>query len=297
MKKIKLAIFSNFFINNEERLQRMKDSFFSFKDINPNEWAINIRGKLKYKAGEFLKKEIGDNLNLNYLENRRGWFYDSSIIASKIESDYVMFWIEDNILVSHPKKLNNCIIEMDQYKVDQLWYSFFTKDVQKKFAIVKPYKIGKYITVTELDHKTCREIRKKLKNDFYYIAVVSIMNKNFFMIVLLSNRPFLKRWPRYLPFDFEKKSRDKIVPVILHALPNEELFVNIDDDRDEKEYSLISRGLYPNRISRAEMKINEYEFMSNTNKIKKILKNINFLTKLNRFIKRIFYTLNLFFNK
>lgn len=297
MEKIKLAIFSNFFIDNEERLQRMKDSFFSFKDINPNEWVINIRGKLKYKAGEFLKKEIRDNLNLNYLENRRGWFYDSSIIANKIESDYVMFWIEDNILISHPKKLNNCIIEMDQYKVDQLWYSFFTKDVQKRFAIVKPYKIGKYITITELDYKTCGEIRKTLKNDFYYIAVVSIMSKNFFMKVLLSNKPFLKRWPRYLPFDFEKKSRDKIVPVVLHALPNEELFVNIDDDRDEKEYSLISRGLYPNRISREEMKVNEYEFMSKTNKIKKFLKNIKFLRKLNRLIKRILYTLNLFFNK
>ena len=64
MKKVSLAIFfANFFINNEERLQRMK-VFYSFKDINSNEWIINIRGKFKHKAGEFLKNELGNNLRL-----------------------------------------------------------------------------------------------------------------------------------------------------------------------------------------------------------------------------------------
>ena len=33
--------------------------FFSFKDINSNEWIINIRGKFKHKAGEFLKMNWG----------------------------------------------------------------------------------------------------------------------------------------------------------------------------------------------------------------------------------------------
>ena len=41
---ISLAIFANFFIDNEERLQRMKDSFKSFESIKPQEWIINIRG-------------------------------------------------------------------------------------------------------------------------------------------------------------------------------------------------------------------------------------------------------------
>ena len=48
---ISLAIFANFFIDNEERLQRMKDSFKSFKSIKPQEWIINIRGKYKIDAG------------------------------------------------------------------------------------------------------------------------------------------------------------------------------------------------------------------------------------------------------
>mgnify|MGYP001259800870 CR=1 FL=1 len=296
MKKPLLAIFSNFFINNEERLQRMKDSFYSFKDIDPNEWVINIRGKLKYKAGDFLQKEIGSKLNLHYLQNSKGWFYDSSIIANKIKSNYVMFWIEDNILISSPDMLTNCIFEMEKFKVDQLWYSFFTEDVKNRFSIIKPHKVGNYITITQLNSETCKEIRKKLKTDFYYVSVISIMRVNFFMKVLLSNKPYIKRWPRYLPFDFEKKSLDKIEPIILHALPNQELFVNIDDDRDEKKYSLISRGLYPNRVSREDMKVREYEFMS-TNKIKILLKKVKIFSKLNMYVKRLLYTVNLFFNK
>ena len=54
-----LAIFANFLIDNEERFQRMKDSFNSFKDAKPNQWVVNIRGSYKDEAGDFLKKELG----------------------------------------------------------------------------------------------------------------------------------------------------------------------------------------------------------------------------------------------
>ena len=64
-----LTIFANFYIDNEERLQRMKDSFNSFKKIQPLEWIINIRGSYKYKAGEYLKDNISQNISINYLKN------------------------------------------------------------------------------------------------------------------------------------------------------------------------------------------------------------------------------------
>ncbi len=42
-----LTIFANYFINDEERFLRLKDSFWSFKDVNPLKWVINVRGKYK----------------------------------------------------------------------------------------------------------------------------------------------------------------------------------------------------------------------------------------------------------
>jgi len=78
--QVSLAIFANFFIDNEERFLRMKDSFKSFKEIQPNEWIINIRGKYKFQAGQFLQTELGNKLNLSHLNSGFGWFYDSKKI-------------------------------------------------------------------------------------------------------------------------------------------------------------------------------------------------------------------------
>jgi hypothetical protein len=261
---------------------------------------INIRGQLKYQAGEFLKNEIGKKLELFYLQSRRGWFHDSKIILNKMHANYILFWIEDHILISSPEILNNCIIEMSEFNVDQLWYSFLTKEIKARFNILKTHKKGRFITVTKLDYESCSKIRNKLKNDFYTVSAVSIINKNFFMKVLTSHKPYLKRWPRHLPFDFEKKSSDKISPIIWHSLPNQELFVAIDDDRDEIGYSLISRGLYPNRIDKNYLKTLEYK---NSyiwkKKIKKFFsgKCTKYFLLMFRYMNRIYNTFNLFFNK
>ncbi|MAJ45189.1 MAG: hypothetical protein CMF96_10670 [Candidatus Marinimicrobia bacterium] len=293
-----LAIFSNFFIDNEERLQRMKDSFYSFKDINPKEWVINIRGSLKYDAGNFLKSELNENLNLSYVEGGSGWIQDSLKISRQISSDYVFFWIEDHIMIASPDELKNCILEMKEFNIDQLWYSFLIDKVKTNFSLVNPYKIGKHITVVKYDFQNCSKITKVV-GDFYTISCVSIMNKNFFLKILSSNKPFLKRFHRKLPFDFEKLSSDKVTPIILHSLPNSELFVSIDDDLCQPGYSLISRGLYPDRISRDNMKVLEFGYFEKIKiKIKKIipLKIIQLILWPFKFFRRLFYTLNFLIN-
>ncbi len=74
----------------------------------------------------------------------------------------------------------------------------------------------------------------------------------------MHKRPYLRRWPIHLPFDFEKLSKDEVAEVIFTALPEKELFAAIDDDHGQVNYSLISRGLYPNRLSREELKRLEF---------------------------------------
>ena len=299
MAQPSLAIFSNFFIDNDERLQRMKDSFFSFRDINPKEWVINIRGSLKYKAGNFLKKELGEDLNLFYLQSKQGWMHDSLMISKKINSDYVFYWIEDHILISSPTDLKNCILEMNEFNVDQLWYSFLTNKIRKNFSIVEPYKLGKYIKIIKLDSKNCSKIRSSA-GEFYTVSSASIFCKNYFMKILSSHKPYLKRFHKDLPFNFEKASKDNIFPVIWHSIPNHEQFVAIDDDRDDPGSCLISRGLYPNRISRVELKSSESGIFSGRKiKLEKIIPKILRapLIPVLFFISRVYNTINLYWNK
>lgn len=299
MDRTSLAIFANFFIDNEERLQRMKDSFHSFKGSNPNQWVINIRGQLKHQAGDFLKNEIGNKLQLFYLESRRSWFCDSRIIVKNIISNYVLFWIEDHILVAKTNFFNNCIAEMNKFKADQLWYSWFTSD-KKVFSTIKPYKVGNYIKLYKLNLKASLKIQRNYFNNFYNVTCVSIMKKKFFMKIIFSNKPYFKRWARNLPFDFEKQAKDKVATVIWHAMPKKELFASIDDDHFTPEDSLISRGLYPNRASREFMKKIEHGHSTLARvKLRKLTPAIirPFILELFRFGKRIVYTINFFWNK
>lgn len=299
-----LTIFANFYIDNEERLQRMKDSFNSFKKIQPLEWIINIRGSYKYKAGEYLKDNISQNISINYLNSIFGWNYDTRKLFKNINGEYILNWIEDHILISEPNLLNNCILEMKNYNIDQLWYSWFNTSVMKDILIVDELHHGKFITSRKLNSLSCakiREFRKKngFEKDFCSVSAQSIIKKTFFKKILFSNKPFFKRYPRKTPHDFEKRSKDEITEEIIHAFPNQELFVSIDDDFSCDGYSLISRGLYPNRMSRKEIAFLENPSTPLRKKIKNIIPKI-FLPIVIKFIGylyRLFYTLNIVWNK
>ena len=85
----------------------------------------------------------------------------------------------------------------------------------------------------------------------------------------------------------------------MHSLPNSELFVSIDDDLCQPGYSLISRGLYPDRISRDNMKVLEFGYFEKIKiKIKKLipLKIIQLILWPFKFFRRLFYTLNFLIN-
>ena len=306
---ISLAIFANFFIDNEERLQRMKDSFKSFKSIKPQEWIINIRGKYKIDAGEYLQNELGEKLHLSYLNSGFGWFFVSKKISEKITASYVLFWIEDHILLAQPKILNKCIYEMNQFNVDILCYTWYIQSLMDPYKIIEPYSAGKYITARKIDSNATIKIIDKLKerkpilsipkDDFYVISASSIIKKDFFKKVLLSKKPYLKRRPRKTPHDFEKRSKDNFASIIRTAWPVQELFVCIDDDLGKTGYSLISRGLYPDRISRKSL-LNKEE---KPNPLRKKIRNLipkffrPYVLFFVRYIYRITYTLNLFWNK
>ena len=294
-----LCIFANFFIDNNVRFKRMKDSFYSFRNIYPDQWAINIRGRLKFQAGQFLKKELGDKIKIFNLHSRQGWFYDTKIILSHISTNYVFIWVEDHILTNNVTNLKNSILEMEKFKVDQLWYSFLTNEIKDRFAILPSYKKGKYITVIKIDEDACYKMRNKIKRDFYTISMISIMRRDFFVKVIYSSKPYLKRWPRYLPFDFEKKSTDKVSPLIWHALPNKELFASIDDDCGQDGYSLISRGIYKSSISRKKLKEIEFLSLKLKNNIKSFIPKtiVTLMSPLMKIFRRVIYTMNIFYNK
>ena len=91
MSKTSLVVFANFRINNEERYLRLKDSFFSFKDISAKKWVINIRGSYKEQTKFFLQEHLQDKFYHHNIESKKGWFHDTRTMLKDIDSDFVFF--------------------------------------------------------------------------------------------------------------------------------------------------------------------------------------------------------------
>ena len=88
---VKYTVFANFYIDTEERYLRMKDSFFSFYKSNVYDWNINIRGKYKNKVKIFLQENISKNLNIFFLESKKGWVFDTLNISNYFKTNIIFF--------------------------------------------------------------------------------------------------------------------------------------------------------------------------------------------------------------
>ena len=289
MDQTKITIFSNFFINNEETFLRMKDSFYSFYKIKPCEWIIGVRGNYKIKVMNFLKSNIdNENLFIKILDDKSNWINESRILFDRINYPTVFIWVEDHICQLNQNEFRKIILEFNDNKIDQMVYSFWHNSLRNRINFLDP-EFCKFLKFTKLD------TRKKpalIKNGFKYLtALPAIYSYDFLKKVLFSNMPLLKRYPKYTPFDFEKKICD-YVSSHKYAVPLLEIFAPIDDDHGEYKYgykSLQQRGNYPLRISREQHLVSSLR-KGNSIKYFRFLGKIKLIANIYFFFKRLKFT-------
>lgn len=244
-----LTIFTNFRINDEERFLRMKDSFLSFKDIDAVKWVINVRGEYKLKTLFFLQNYLQDRLSPHVIESGKGWFHDSRRLLSEIQTDYVMYWVEDHINMIPVERYNSILKEMRQSNSQFLFTSWWVYDqMENAYEGIKKMdqaNIESFI----VDKFVAQRINKKCPNH-YIISALGIFDTGLFNRLVNTNHPILRRWPRETPFDLEKRVTDTCWLPLKVALPKYELFAPIDDDMGGYPGSLQTRGLYPIRETR-----------------------------------------------
>ena len=189
--------------------------------------------------------------------------------------------------------INQVLSDMDHSRVDYLGYSWFGEGrFTEEFLNIKK---NESKTLYHLDYdKKINKIRQKNSlrirgNKSVIISLPAIFSRSFFNHLIHINRPLLRRWPKNTPFDLEKRWNDTYMLPVKYAMPKFELFASIDDDNQDPGSSLISRGLYKNRISREELlsiREKEEKKINNTN-LRKLIKKIPFISPVLRFAKRL----------
>ena len=286
----KITVFANFCIDTEERFMRLKDSFFSFYQAEIDSWCINIRGKYKYNVEKFLKTHLKKNLNVFFLESDDGWMEDSKKIIDGVNSFLIFIWVEDHICLKGNKAFNEVIDEMYVNKVDNLNYSWFHNGRYRTPLKHIDHISNKNICVYDFNKKNYKIIINNIyklnkshglpnlhpKFFYYPINLQSVMSLDFFKKNLDMSKYKIK-YDKKIPFNFEKKFNEIEDLEFKNGVLNYELFANIDDDHVFEGSSLISRKLYPDRVSREKMnehRDSTYDLYKSDSFIKKIKQNI-----------------------
>lgn len=294
-----LTVFTNFRIDSEERFLRMKDSYYSFCQADIEKWVINIRGSYKEQAASFLKDNLGDRLKLYQLESKKGWFHDTRQMLDDITSELVFYWIEDHLCVCGVDFFNQLVKQIAEIRVDYLPYSFFHHGANLK--IFERLEHSKYKTCVIVDYTLEKHKVRLLEAppDKYIIGHASVLSRVLFSRIVNSNDPIIKRYPIELPMDFEKSDLDTHWLPLRYAIPRIEVFASIDDDLGQAGYSLISRGLYPQRITRSELvNLRDNSLKSSASRKIRIFLKSNFrrffnespIETINRLYARIFFS-------
>jgi hypothetical protein len=255
--KSNLTIFANFYIDNEERLLRMKDSLQSMKAIAVDRYVVNVRGRFADQAVDYLKSNI-ELLSVFSLESSDGWFHDTSKLAHLIKTPYILIWIEDHICIM-PECINGIVDAMAECDADILTYSFWQNGkFLKRYSEADQVDAG---IITWFDHTV--KVNNRFIEKSYLISYASIIKKKLFDEII-DDRGSEKRWSKMTPFDFEKAPIDiKWLP-LRRANPKNELFASIDDDHGVVGTSLQSRGLYPKRSERQSYAMDPQNFLDRT---------------------------------
>jgi hypothetical protein len=245
-----LTIFSNFRINDEERFLRMKDSFMSFKDIDAVKWVINVRGKYKKETLSFLGDHLKEKLSSHLIESGKGWFHDTRQLLPEINTDFILYWVEDHINMVTVEKYPFILKELKASGSQFLFSSWWVFDQKQNAYEDIPRESYDNIDTMLIDRAAAEKINRRDKLHFI-ISLAGLFRVDLFKKIVSTNHPKLRRWPKEIPFDVEKRLTDYQWLPLKVSLPKYELFAPIDDDLRGYVGCLQSRGLYPLRVLRS----------------------------------------------
>ena len=239
-------------LNTETRVNRLVDIITQVSLLKYDHISVRLRGSLRFLASEKISKLIPrEKFKIFIGDTYKDWNMNTLEQVLFADTPYYCVMQEDYLFLSQPDQTNFyldlCIKNNIDYSMlfDQNYikinHSFSTDYNSLESQFIKTYAYNLKTWDMQARH--------------YHGSMIgwpSFFKKNVLIKILNSRRPYLKRYPPYSPFNFEKGVNQTWVLPITSAHPVFELMGCIDDDIRVPNSSLINRGLHPNDMVRVD---------------------------------------------
>ena len=212
-------------------------------------FSIRIRGGYAVLAYEQIVSLFKSNSNSNYRvylgEDFKQWKMNTFVQVIESNCDRFLLLQEDHYLTSSLEELNFYIKECFDKKIDigyiTAWFTY--KEFRDQANILGGFHSGRNGSYGVLDRIPWDFL--DIEKPRYLVPLVAYFERDFLDRILLSPRPFWRKYPANSPFDFEQSPWAEWLLPINIGFSSKELFACIDDDIGIPGTSLQSRTLYP----------------------------------------------------
>jgi len=238
-----LLIYGNILIESERKLDFFKFTLPLWIDFWDAPTIIRVRGRYAREAEDLCSK-------LQNVEFRTGsefltWRAQVSADLAHVPQTYVFQYFEDHMPHPDASPPGQILSQLRDQEPDILQYSWHPSSRPLRDMLLE---FGADVYSSMMVQSMSRSMLKKVgrQTGSYLISLTSVFEKEFFLRLLGTVRPLVRRFDPTAPFDVEQRATASWFAPIRFALPLKELGTCIDDDHRIPGSSAMSRGLFPN---------------------------------------------------
>ena len=236
-----IMIYGNLLIDDEKKFEALKFTLPGWLAYWKSKCLLRIRGRYSSEVVDFCMQfdQVQIIQDSNFIQWRKQVLWDIKTFNSK----YIMLYLEDHMLSNSPPEADLLISEMSKYRVDIFQYSWYKQYDQLRRKLTETSKKtstqGVYCHINKSNHSLV------LSTKFpWIVSMTSVFNHNFFVKILESNRPFIRKFDPKAPYEIEQPPKSNWYFPLVYGLSNFEMGICLDDDNSVQDSSAISRGLY-----------------------------------------------------
>lgn len=186
----------NIYLDSQKKLELFKETFPRVYSVSDN-WLVNIRGKNRKEATEFIIESFADaDTNCIFYTNldEHNWASATSTMLLGSRQEFIYVYLEDHFLLKPITHFQNVIQNMKDCQIDYFQYSFFNigLSLHNTEALYPDY--SEYFYYFKVDRKNV-EFLKKNNRHFYPYSLAGICTKEYFKKLLTIEKKRLVRVP------------------------------------------------------------------------------------------------------